>query len=174
MVVPTADVLNDGTIELRLYNHRGRTYLSGAAGMFGTLQVEATGIFSADTVVRSALQLALVKEQQDLPGLAVGVEFDDSVLGFYGVVSKQLGLAGLRGHVAWGSGRFSKGMVGVSYVVNPVQVNSNSPIITVGAEYDGNGFNGGISAHFTPNLSAHVYLSDFQSLGAGLKYRFAF
>jgi hypothetical protein len=174
MVVPSADVLPDGNVELRLYNHLGRTYLGGAVGMFGAMQAEVTGIISSTTQLRTAIQLALVKEQQAVPGVALGMEIQASHVGFYGVLSKQLGLAGLRGHVAWGSGRFSNGMVGVSYVLNPVQVNSNTPVVTLGVEYDGQGLNGGLIAQFAQNVSAHVYLSDFQRLGAGLRYRLAF
>lgn len=174
MVVPSADVLSDGSVELRLYNHLGKTHLGAAAGMFGSLEAEVTGIMSNQTQLRTGLKLALVKEQQGVPGVAVGLELLDSHLAFYGVLSKQLGLAGFRGHVAWGSGRYSNGMVGVSYVLNPVQVNKNAPVMTLGIEYDGQGLNGGIIAQFSPGLSAHVYLSNFQRLGAGLRYRVAF
>ena len=158
MVVPSADVLRDGTVELRLYNHRGQTYLSGAAGMLGTLQAEVTGIISSKTELRTALQLAVLREQQTVPGVALGVEMQNSRLDFYGVLSKQLGLPGVRGHLAWGSGRFSKGMVGVSYVLNPVQVNTKAPTMTLGMEYDGRGFNGGIIAQFNPAVSAYVLI----------------
>lgn len=174
MVVPTADVLSDGTVELRLYNHRGRTYLSGAVGILGSLQADVTAIMASETQLRTALQLALLKEQQSAPGLGLGVEISGSRVDFYGILSKQLGMAGIRGHLAWGSGRYSNGMVGVSYVLNPVRVNPNSPTMTLGVEYDGQGLNSGLIAQFAPNLSAHVYLTDFQRLGAGLKYRLSF
>ena len=79
-----------------------------------------------------------------------------------------------QGPCCLGRGRFSNGMVGVSYVLNPVQVNNNTPVVTLGVEYDGQGLNGGLIAQFAQNVSAHVYLSDFQRLGAGLRYRLAF
>ncbi|NLM39334.1 MAG: YjbH domain-containing protein [Firmicutes bacterium] len=173
IAVPSADVLPDGAIELSLFNHRGNTHLKGSVGMFNQLQADLGGVFSSEAHLRTALKLALVKEQTAVPGVALGMEITDSRLDFYGVLSKQL-VSGIRGHLAFGSGRYSKGMVGLSYVLNPVQVNKNAPLLTLGVEYDGSGLNTGITAKFAPNFGAHIYLSDFQRLGAGLNYRFSF
>ena len=173
IAVPSADVLRDGAIELSLFNHRGKTHLRGTVGMFDVMEAEVGGIFSSKTQLRTALKLALVKEQAQVPGVGLGMEMTDSRIDFYGVLSKQL-VAGIRGHIAFGSGRFSKGMVGLNYVLNPVQVNKNTPLLSLGVEYDGSGLNTGITAKFAPNFSALLYLSDFQRLGAGLNYRFSF
>ena len=45
------------------------------------MQAEVTGIISSTTQLRTAIQLALVKEQQAVPGVALGMEIQASHVG---------------------------------------------------------------------------------------------
>lgn len=178
LVVPTADTLRGGQANLGYYLHRQNHYLEANFGIADGINLGVTGIVREDIHFRGNLKVGLLKESMERPGVAVGMELGQSQLGFYGVVSKQLGAAGLRGHLAFGSGRYSKGMIGLSAVINPVQVKTaggyQMPSLSAALEYDGQGLNAGLMAQFSSQFSAHLAVSDFREIGLGLNYKIAF
>lgn len=176
LVVPTADTLRPGQTNLGYYLHRQTHYLEANFGIVDGLSMGVTGIVR-DVQFRGNARLRILEESVQMPGIAVGMEFGSKV-SLYGTVSKQLGAAGVRGHLAFGSGRYSKGMAGVSAVINPVQVKTaggyQMPSMSIALEYDGTGLNAGLMAQFSPQFSAHLAVSDFRELGLGLNYRIGF
>ena len=121
----------------------------------------------------ATVKAALMEETSDLPGFAIGGELSLDRQHLYAVASKQIGLPGLRAHLALGSGRFSRGMAGVSFMLNPVKT-SNVPTTSLFLEYDGRGLNGGLTAQFNPELKANVGLSFDYGISFGVNYKLGF
>ncbi len=170
LTVPTADVPGN-TLELDFLYHRGVSSLGAQFGFYpglsGGIRQEFGGYLYA------TLKAAILEETQSRPGLAVGGELSLNKQHLYVVASKQLGMPGLRGHLAFGLGRYSRGMAGVSFMLNPVKV-SNVPTTSFFLEYDGQGLNGGLTAQFSPELKANIGLSMGYGMSFGLSYKTAF
>lgn len=91
----------------------------------------------------------------------------------------QIGAPGIRGHIGFGSGQFSRGFAGISSVLNPVTVISSDrkfsmPVTTVIVETDGWRINTGLSLKFNQELSAKVMVSGFKDFGFGVSYSYRF
>lgn len=172
LAVPTADIHNDA-LDIDFFYHRGLSTLGAQFGFYPGLSAGLRQEFGQSNQLYATLRAALIEETQARPGLALGAEFSLKQQHLYAVISKQLGIPGLRGHVALGSGRYSRGMAGVIYMLNPVKVN-NAPTTSVFIEYDGQGFNGGLTAQFSPELKASVALSSGHGLSIGFNLRTAF
>ena len=174
LTVPTADVTDD-TLELDFHYHRNISSLGAQFGFYPGLSAGLRQEFAPDGKGQLYLTLkaAIIEETQSLPGFALGGELSFNRQHLYAVASKQLGMPGLRGHIALGLGRYSRGMAGVSYVLNPVKV-SNVPTTSVFMEYDGQGLNGGLVAQFSPELKANLGLSFGHGISFGVNYKAAF
>ena len=169
--MPTADV-PDEALELDFLYHRGVGSLRAQVGFYPGLSAGLRQDFGGH--LYATLKAAILQETQEWPGLALGADLS---LGkqqhLYAVVSKQLGNPSLRGHAAIGLGRYSRGMAGVSYVLNPVKVN-NLPTTSLFVEYDGRGLNGGLIAQFAPGLKAKIGLASGHEISFGVSYKAAF
>lgn len=176
LTTPTADLLGSGWAELDYNYLRGQNSLEFNLGLHPWVNLGVRQYFG-DSLVGTA-KISLVTEGKDRPGLAFGGEVGLNRQDFYLALSKQLGAPGLRGHVAWGSGRFSKGMAGLGLVLNPVQVKTGQgwvlPTTSLVLEYDGHGLNGGLVAQFTPDFQAYLATPFGQGVGFGLNYKVAF
>ncbi len=168
--MPTADVIGEA-LELNFLYHRGISSLEAQYGFYPGLSGGLRQEFGGN--LYATLRAAIVEETQSLPGFALGGELSLKQPHLYAVASKQLGLPGLRGHLALGTGRYAKGMAGVSLMLNPVQV-KNAPTTSLFVEYDGDGVNGGLTAQFSPELKANLGLSSGYGLSFGLSFRAAF
>lgn len=172
LAVPTADVHQD-TLEIDFSYHRGVGTLGAQYGFYPGLSAGLRQEFGGNNTLYATLRAAIVEETQSRPGIALGGELSLKQQHLYAVISKQLGVPGLRGHAALGLGRYSKGMAGVIYTLNPVRVD-NVPMTSVFVEYDGQGFNGGLIAQFSPEFNAKVAVSSGHGLSLGLNLRTAF
>jgi hypothetical protein len=168
--VPTADVKDD-TLDFSFLYHRGVSSLEALYGFYPGLSAGLRQEFGGSLF--AVLRAAVVEETQSLPGFALGGELSVKQPNLYAVVSKQLGMPGLRGHLALGSGRYARGMAGVSFMLNPVQV-GNAPTASLFVEYDGIGVNGGLTAQFSPELKANLGMSSGHGLSFGVSFRAAF
>ncbi|HKM43530.1 MAG TPA: hypothetical protein VJZ70_06015 [Limnochordia bacterium] len=172
LTVPTADVAGD-TLEIDFLHNRGRSSVGAQFGFYPGLSGGLRQTFGGDSHLYITLRAALIEETQSRPGLALGGELSLQRQHLYAVASKQLGIPGLRGHLALGTGSYSRGMAGVIYMLNPVKVN-NAPTTSVFVEYDGQGINGGMMAQFSPELKANIAVSSGYGIGFGLSYKAAF
>lgn len=171
LVVPTADVLAQGNLELDYVYHRG---VNSALVQFGIYPGLSVGVKqNLGGQFYGTLKAAIFEETSELPGFAIGGEVSLDHQNLYAAVSKQLGTPFLRGHLALGSGRYSRGMAGVSFMLNPVRIN-NAPTTSLFMEYDGKGLGGGLIAQFSPELKANVGLAVGHGLSFGLNYKMAF
>ena len=169
--VPTADVAGDA-FELEFLHHRGQSSVGAQFGLLPGLSGGLRQNFGPDRQLYATLRGALVEETQSRPGFALGAELSLKQQHIYAVVSKQLGVPGLRGHFALGTGRYSRAMAGVIYMLNPVKV-SNVPTVSVFAEYDGQGLAGGVITQFSPEFKANLAVSS-QGASFGLGYKAVF
>ncbi|HHT89430.1 MAG: hypothetical protein QM451_09335 [Bacillota bacterium] len=169
--MPTADVSNEA-LELDFLHHRGVSSLRAQFGFYPGLSAGVRQDFGGQLYLIA--KAAILEETQEWPGLALGADLS---LGkrqhLYAVLSKQLGNPSLRAHAAIGLGRYSSGMAGVSYVLNPVKV-KNLPTTSLFVEYDGRGFNGGLIAQFAPEFKAKIGLASEHGLSFGVSYRASF
>ncbi len=173
--MPTADVSHT-PLGLEYSYYRGRSTIDLKAGLFPGVNVgirqELQGSFSATG------KAAILLEGQDRPGLALGAELSTTAQNFYAILSKQLGRPGFRGHVGLGTGRYRRGMVVVTLMVNPVQVKSKRgltfPATTLGVEYDGAGINAGFAVQFSPDFEGYLALTGGSGLGFGFNYKTEF
>ena len=169
--MPTADVSNEA-LELDFLHHRGVSSLRAQFGFYPGLSAGVRQDFGGQLYLIA--KAAILEETQEWPGLALGADLS---LGkrqhLYAVLSKQLGNPSLRAHAAIGLGRYSRGMAGGSYVLNPVKV-KNLPTTSLFVEYDGRGFNGGLIAQFAPEFKAKIGLASEHGLSFGVSYRASF
>ncbi len=172
LTMPTADVHND-TLEIDFFYHRGSSILGAQYGFYPGLSAGLRQELGGSNRLYATLRAAISEETQSRPGVALGGELSLKQQHLYVVISKQLGIPGLRGHAALGFGRYSRGMAGVIYVLNPVKLN-DAPTTSVFVESDGQGVNGGLIAQFSPELKAKVALSSGNGLSIGLNLRTAF
>jgi hypothetical protein len=170
LVVPTADV-SSNSLELDYLYHRGVSSLGAQFRFYPGLAGGIRQDFGGHLYV--TLRAAVLEETQSRPGIALGGEVSLKKQHLYVVASKQLGMPGLRGHLAFGTGRYSRGMVGVGYVLNPVKV-SNVPTTSLFVEYDGQGINGGLTAQFSPEFKANIGLSMGHGMSFGVGYKATF
>lgn len=173
LTVPTADVPSNA-LELDFLYHRGASSLGAQFGFYPGLSAGLRQEFGHDTNhLYATFKAAISEETQSRPGFALGGELSLKQQHLYAVLSKQLGMPGLRGHLALGLGRYSRGMAGVSFMLNPVKV-SNVPTTSLFVEYDGHGLNGGLIAQFSPELKANIGLSMDHGMSFGLNYKAVF
>lgn len=174
-VMPTADV-TPTQLELEYSYQRGKSILDLTAGLLPGFNVgvrqQFGGSFSATA------KAAILTETEDRPGLALGGELSTHGQNIYGVLSKQLGRPGFRGHVGVGTGRYSRGMAGVTLMLNPVRVKSSLgvmlPATSLAAEYDGKGLNAGLAFQFSSEFRGYLALQGGHGLGFGFNYRTQF
>lgn len=172
---PTADLEEVGQGELKYYFQSRQPQGELNWGCLPRVNLglrlaspESGGLFGTAKV-------GILAESGTGPGLAVGAEINPMERHLYAVFSKQLGRPGLRGHVAWGTGRYAAGMAAVSLVLNPVRVKTERgwamPSTSAVLAYDGEGWKGGLTAQFSAKLKASVILTDFSRWGLGLSYK---
>lgn len=170
--MPTADGAAPGTLELDYLFHRGGHSVGLEVGLHPNFSAgvrqEVGGRLYA------TVKAVLMPETEEWPGLALGGEFSSAHQHLYAVLSKQLGAPHVRGHLAWGLGRYARGMAGVTVMLNPVKVNANVPTTSLFVAYDGQGLAGGLQAQFSPELQATVGLDLSGGLSAGMRYKLAF
>lgn len=171
LLSPTADVIGVGSMELDFLHHRSKNFLGVQLGVYEGISVgirqDLGGPFYG------TLKAALAEETAQMPGFALGADLSLDRQHLYAVLSKQLGNPSLRGHLALGSGRYSRAMASLTYVLNPVRVN-NAPTTSVFLEYDGQGLNGGLVAQFSPEFKANIGLAMGYGLSLGVNYKVAF
>jgi len=171
LAMPTADAVQAGSLQLDYAYHRGRHTVRLELGLHpqfsAGVQQEIGGKLSA------AVKAVLAEETEEWPALALGGEFSAGRQDLYAVLSKQLGAPHVRGHLAWGLGRYSRGMAGVTVMLNPVKV-SDVPTTSLFLEYDGIGLSGGLQAQFSPELGVDLGVALGRGLSAGIHYRLDF
>lgn len=170
LVVPTADVLSSA-MEVDFVYHRG---VSSVGVQFGIYPGLGAGLRQElGGHLHATLKAAILEETENRPGFAIGGELSLDKQHVYAVVSKQLGNPSLRGHAAFGLGRFSRGMAGLTYMLNPVKL-SNAPTTSLFVEYDGLGLNGGLIAQFSPEFRANLGFASGHGLSVGINYQLVF
>lgn len=169
--VPTADVTAQGRLSLDYLYHRGLHTVRLDLGVYPGFSVGVRQ--DVQGALYAALKAALLEETQELPGVALGGDFSLQRQDLYIVFSKQLGTPVLRAHAAIGLGRYSGGMAGVTYMLNPVKT-SNVPTTFVFLEYDGLGLVGGVTAQFSPELNARLGITSQQGVSVGVNYKMEF
>ena len=176
LVAPTADITRNGTIEVDFRHNRGLSSLELQAGIYPGISVGVKQNFGG--AFFGTARIAFSEEGENRPAFAVGGEFSVEKPNIYAVVSKQLGTPGLRGHLAFGLGRYSRGMAGLTMVLNPIRVNNpqglSLPTTSLFLDYDGQGLNTGISAKFSPELSTDLAWAFGHGLSFGVNVRLAF
>ncbi len=170
LVMPTGDVPVE-TLEMDFLYHRGLNSLGAQIGFYPGLSAGLRQDFGGQ--LYATVKAAIIEETQNRPAFALGGELSVNRTHLYAAVSKQLGNPSLRGHVAFGLGRYSRGMAGMTLMLNPVKVN-NAPTTSLFMEYDGQGINGGLIARFSPELKANLGIAFGHGLSAGLNYKVAF
>jgi hypothetical protein len=173
--IPTGDV-TDKELEIAYRSERGTGVFELSAGLMPGFQVGLRQHLGSMFYVTA--KGALWAETASRPALAVAGELSTAGVDFYGLVSKQLGRPGFRGHLGFGTGRYSRGMAGVTLMLNPVRTKTSwgltVPTTTLAAEYDGRGFNAGAAFQFTPELGGYLALQGGNGLGFGLNYKLQF
>lgn len=176
LTAPTGDLLASGHAELDYNYLRNQSSLEFNLGLHPRINLGIRQYLK--TILVGTAKVSVLTESKDRPALAVGGEFGKGNPSVYVAMSKQLGAPGLRGHLAWGSGRYSKGMAGLGLVLNPVQTKTDRgwtvPTTSVVLEYDGQGLNGGLVAQFTPEFEAYLSTPFNDGIGFGLNYKVAF
>jgi hypothetical protein len=176
LTAPTADLLGVGLGELDFNYQRERGSLEVNLGLHPQANLGVRQYFGGSLV--GTAKIGILTEGKDRPGVALGGEIGLGEQNFYVALSKQLGAPGLRGHLAWGSGRYSRGMGGIGLVLNPVQVKTTQgwvlPTTSLVFEYDGRGLNGGLVAQFNPEFQGYLSTSFGQGVGFGLNYKVEF
>lgn len=176
LTAPTADLLGVGVGELDYHYLRQQGSLEVNVGLHPKVNLGVRQYLGGSLV--GTAKVGIFAEGQERPGLAFGGEIGLGAQNFFAVLSKQLGAPGLRGHVAWGSGRYARGMAGLGLVLNPVQVKTGQgwvlPTTSLILEYDGQGLNGGLVAQFSPEFRGYVATTFGQGIGFGLNYQVAF
>lgn len=177
--IPNAEVVNEGFLDIS-YNHVNQAgYLGLTLGVLPGIEAGVLSRPGSSAALSGNVKVKLVDESGSVPAVAVGLSVNEHAASYYGVISKQVGMPGLRGHLGIGTGTYSGGFLGVSMVLNPVSVSSRDkgfslPLTTLLAEFDGNNFNAGLSMRITPELHGQVFVSDFSTLGLGVRYRIDF
>lgn len=171
LVVPTAEVLPKGLLQVDYVYHRGVSSLHLGLGFYPGLSAGVRQDFGGQ--LSFGLKAAIIEETEKLPGFALGGDLGLGKQHIYATLSKQLGIPGLRGHATFGTGRYSRGMAGVTFMLNPAKVR-NVPTTSLFAEYDGQGLNAGVIAQFSPELRANLALAAGHGLSFGLNYKVAF
>lgn len=171
LTMPSADV-SDRQLALEYDFYRGEHRFELQSGVYPGILVglrqQSQGEFSL------IAKAAVLGESGDWPGLALGGELSYKTRSIYAVLSKQLGSPALRGHLAFGTGRYASGMAGLSLMLNPVQTRSKGglllPTFLLAAEYDGKGLNSGLVVEFSPAFSGYLAFSGAQSFGIGFNF----
>ncbi|HHX01564.1 MAG TPA: YjbH domain-containing protein [Firmicutes bacterium] len=177
--IPTASVAPSGSLSAAYHLFGGDSHFSVVLGAFPGVEVGLVSRFD-DSVPRFSGNVKVqILPEGEYPGISVGLTTDHDRSSVYIVGSMQLGLPGIRGHIGFGSGQFSRGFAGISSVLNPVTVVSNDrkismPVTTVIVETDGWRINTGLSLKFSPELSAKVLVSGFKDFGFGVSYSHRF
>ncbi|HHY09230.1 MAG TPA: hypothetical protein GX528_01545 [Firmicutes bacterium] len=174
LAVPTADLKAEGVGVFEYAYTRGSSRFAVNWGLLPRLNLSLGGDGGR---FFAGFKVGILAEGADPFGLALGGEVGAERSEFYGVLSKQLGeTPGLRGHFALGTGKYKRGLAGVSFTLNPVRLKTERgltlPAASVLAAYDGSGFTAGVGAVFSPDVKAYVALEDFRSLGLGVALAF--
>ncbi len=173
--IPTASVLPSGSFSLAYNYFRGDNHASVILGAFPGVEVGlATRIVDADPRFAGNVKVQLLSEGE-YPAIAVGLNTDLNQANFYLVGSMQIGVPGVRGHLGFGSGRYKSGFAGISSVLNPVSISTDSskltmPLTTFMLEFDGRGLNTGVIMKFANSLETKFLLTDFQRIGFGVSF----
>lgn len=171
LVMPTADPIGSGMLEAGYRLHGGVHTVRLDVGVLPNLSVGVRQEIGGK--LYGAVKAVLAEETQDWPGLALGGEFGSGRQDLYAVVSKQLAAPQLRAHLAYGLGRYSRGMAGLTLMLNPVKVD-NVPTTSLFVEYDGKGLGGGLTAQFSPELAVQVGMTLEQGMSLGVNYKLTF
>lgn len=173
---PTADVTPTGMVEIDFLQNRGLSSLELQAGIYPGISIGAKQNFGG--AFFGTARVALSEEESDRPGFALGGEFSVGKPHIYAVLSKQLGGPSLRGHLAFGLGRYSRGMAGLTMMLNPVRVNTQQgltlPTTSLFLDYDGQGLNTGITAQFSPEFKTDLAWAFGHGLSFGVNFKLAF
>lgn len=176
LVTPTADVLPTGLMEINFLQNRGLSSLQLQAGVYPGVSVGLKQNFGGSLFATA--RVALLEEEVDRPAFALGAELSLEKPNVYAVLSKQLGGPALRGHLAFGLGRYSRGMAGLTMVLNPIRVNNKQgltlPTTALFLDYDGQGLNTGITAQFSPELKTDLAWAIGHGISFGVNLRLAF
>lgn len=169
--VPTADGLPAGELGLAYHLDGGKGVGSVVYGIADNIEL---GVFSggSHSILGLHGKAVLVKESNNLPGLAVGI-CDESL---YMVASKRLSRAGLRGHVGVGTKGYEGLFLGVSKMLNTVSVDSGFkstglPATLLAAEYVKGGFNLGAEVLLTPEIRVKLAAEDLKTVILGVSFR---
>lgn len=175
-MVPTADVLPTGLMDIGYRFQRGMHSLQVQAGVYPGISVGVRQDFGHSLSVNA--KLAFIEETASRPGVALGGQLGLAEKNIYALASKQLGRPGLRGHLGLQLGSSSGALAAINMVLNPVRVTSKSgydlPTTSAFFEYDGHGLNTGLTAQFSPELKANLVWAINSGVGVGVNYRLAF
>lgn len=177
--IPTASVAPSGSFSAAYHLFGGGSHLSMILGAFPNVEVGLVSRFGEPGAGFFGSVKVQLLQEGDYPGVAVGLTTNGDTASYYIVGSMQIGAPGIRGHIGFGSGQFSRGFAGISSVLNPVTVISSDrkfsmPVTTVIVETDGWRINTGLSLKFNQELSAKVMVSGFKDFGFGVSYSYRF
>lgn len=177
--IPSASVAPSGSISAAYHLFNGTSHISMVLGAFPGVEVGiASRLDDSQNPLSGNVKVQLLKEAE-YPAIAAGLAAGQDNVSYYVVGSMQIGIPGVRGHIGWGSGQFSRGFAGISSVLNPVTIISSEwripmPVTTVIVETDGWRINAGLSMKFNQQLSAKVMVSGFKHFGFGVSYSHSF
>jgi len=177
--IPTASVAPNGSLSTAFHLFNGTNHVSVVLGAFPNVEVGLVSRLGGSEALFSGTAKVQLLQEGEYPAVAVGLVTDSDRTSFYIVGSMQIGAPGIRGHIGFGSGQFSRGFAGISSVLNPVTVISSNrklsmPVTTVIVETDGWRINTGLSLKFSQELSAKVMVSGFKHFGFGVNFSHRF
>lgn len=173
--IPTAGTLAESNLIVSYHHFKGSGTIALTMGVFNGVEVGVSSRLRTGEPLNGNLKVKLLQETSTVPAFAVGLETYMGTPMYYGVLSKQIGAAGVRGHIGIGTGKYRHGVLGISAVLNPVTISSVNkslkvPVTTLIAEYDGSGLNTGLSFRFNSDFSGKVFVSKMKDFGFGLSY----
>lgn len=149
---PTGDGGMPGEFTLGVHAAGGNTYSYVRYQLTANLELGVATVDGGTLGVGPLLLVRLRPESGALPGLSVGLQYREAFV----VVSRAVGDPWSRVHLGlraglWGpDARPVRPLVGISRVLNPVAVRRPGqlalPIVTVGAEFDGEQLNAALTA----------------------------
>jgi len=169
--IPTADVVAEGSLMFSCHHIRSNSIVSVGYGAGENIEAGLAAITerrSNGFRFAGGIKVRLIREQRDLPGVAAGLMGQS----YYAVISKDLNLQRIRGHLGVGTGDLEGVFVGASKLLNPVTISSGDhetplPAATVMIEYIGGSINAGLNLRWGQELAFDVGLADLERVYAG-------
>lgn len=172
ILIPTTDVSRQGVTGLGFGYTENKFNVSFKVTLIDNVELGIGG--SNYGPLYGFFKWRLIGETPSSPSFSVGATGSE----FYGVISKNLTDAGLKGHIGLSTGGYGIVFGGVSYIINPIAVSSGKtpiPVITLMGEFLGlrqdgvkkNVINIGSRLQFNRDFGVDVSVLNFNSLSIG-------